>query len=78
LAPLRDLVAKGPQMLMYTRSKTFSTFHLFIFRKKTFHYFCVKHISQVGHYVSRSLGIPKALSLFVKLCKVSKFMWPNL
>ncbi len=34
LALLKDLVVMGPQMLVCTRSKTLSTFHLLIFRKK--------------------------------------------
>jgi hypothetical protein len=68
LVPLRDLVVMGPQMLMCTISKTFSTFHLFSFKKTILHYFHVKHISQMGHYISRSLCIPKALFLYLWNC----------
>ncbi len=34
LVPPKDLIVKGPQMLVCTRSKTFSTFHVFTFGKK--------------------------------------------
>ncbi len=74
LVPPKDLIVKGPQMLVCTRSKTFSTFHVFTFGKKKFNCYLSKHISQVRHYVLRSLGIPKALSLFVKQCRASKFI----
>ncbi len=74
LATPKDWTMKGPQLLVCTRSKTLSTFHVFTFGKKNLNCCPLKHISQVRHYVSRSLGIPKALSLFLKQCRPSTFI----